>query len=384
MTHSSFGREYLVRNIVFWTGLTFTFLSFSVPIFRHFIYLLPFLVLLTLLADRTIRFGDEAKPFLAFVLAGLIYSPLATGEGLKDLYFTFTGVSIALLIDIPRIKLWNLFIMLLSGMIIYFALFGDFKAGLNFDIEKSSSSLEGSFSFLFGLIAPFALLEKRYRLFILCVVMAVLSLKRIALLAIVCASAFVLLGEKRARSILNPPVMITLNCLLLLIVLLYGYGEFDHIITELTGQSSNQFGQGRKALLSIPATEIFSHPEHFIFFGQGPGSTYILANKGIGAYGMGQRLHSDILKIFYEYGLVFYCIFIGLMYSAKRFSTRIGFLFMNVVFLTDNTLIYAFMLFLFVCCSRHMEHEPSGALNSFPDKHPQIVESPLSASVICS
>jgi hypothetical protein len=144
--------------------------------------------------------------------------------------------------------------------------------------------------------------------------------------------------------------------LLLLVILLYGFGTFDWVIRELTGQSANQFGQGRRALLSLPALEVFAHPEQFLFFGQGPGSTYLLANKGFGVYGTAQRMHSDLLKIFYEYGLVFFCIFVGLMYSARHFATRIAFLFMNIVFISDNSLIYSFMLFFFVICTRNFDH----------------------------
>lgn len=376
MKSVEFGRDYLVRDMVFWAGLTFTCLSIALPFLRHFIYLLPILVLFTVLGDQKIRFGDEAKPFLAVVIAGICLSPIATDEGMKDIYFTLTGVSIAFLIDIPRIRLWSLFLTLLTCWLIYFGLFGDLRSSISFDISKSSSPFEGSFSFLFGLLAPFALLEKRYRLFILCSLMTVLSLKRIAVLAVIVASTFILLGEKRARLILNPVVMIAINCLLLLLVLLYGYGTFDYFITQWTGQSANEFGQGRKALLSLPAIEIFSHPEQFFLFGQGPGSTYILANKAIGSYTTAQRLHSDVLKIFYEYGLVFFSIFIGLMYSAKKFSTRIAFVFMNVIFLSDNTLIYAFMIFLFIYCARHMDYEQPQVTRFSPYQYPRQEATP--------
>jgi hypothetical protein len=355
MKTRSFGDRVLVRDFVFWSGLAFMFLSVATPYARHLIYLVPFMVLLTVLGDRGLRIGDEAKPFLIFVLAGLVFSPLGTNEGLRDIFFTFAGVSVAFLVGVPRVKLWHLFIGLAVSMAIYFALFGDFRSGIKFDVSKSSSSFEGSFSFMFGMLAPFALMEKRYRLAILCVLMAVLSLKRIAVLSALVACFFVLLGEKRARLILNPPVMIALNCILLLAVLMYGYGSFDFLILEFTGESSNEFGQGRKVLLAFPAIEIFSHPENFVVFGQGPGSTYVLANKAFSSFTTAQRLHSDLLKIFYEYGFIIFCLFIGYMYSARRFSTRIAFLFMNVLFLTDNTLIYAFVLFLFVCCCRNVD-----------------------------
>ena len=328
-------------------------INLSFPFARYAIYTIPFLVVLTAIGDHAIQIGDEAKPFIFLIIITTMLIPFSTDEGLKDIFFIFAGISISFLKDIPQIKLRSMALLLFLGTIIYFSIYGNFRSGLLFNIATSSSSFEGSFSFMFGMIAPFALLEKRLKLTLFCLVMTVLTLKRIAILASIISCLLVFLGERRTLRILNPLLMIVANCTILFLVLMYAFGSFDSIISFITGQSANQFGMGRKMLYSLPAATIFSEPYMFIFFGKGAGSVYELANRGIGLYSTTSRLHSDVLKIFYEYGLIVFCTFIGLMYSSKKFSTKVGFFYMNVLFLTDNTLIYAFVLILFVYCVKH-------------------------------
>lgn len=336
---------------MFAIGLVLALLCVTLPFLRYLFFFIPFLVVLAMLADGQAKLGDEVKPFLAFIVAGVVLIPLANTEGVKDLFFTFAGISIALLARVPRLKLWTLFQLLFGGAVIYFAIGGKFSGEMAFDIAKSESPFESTFGFLFGVLAPFALINKQYRLFFLSLLMSMLCLKRIAVLGALVAAAFILLGEKRGRWILNPVVMIPINVVLVALLLGYGYGSFDYWIYEITGQSANQFGMGRRELLALPATEIFAHPELFIVSGMGPGSSYDLAKLSFGSLGK-VNLHSDLVKLVYEYGLLFFMVFIGLMYSAKNYFTRVGFIFLNVLFLTDNTLIYYFMLFIFIYCAR--------------------------------
>lgn len=343
--------EYLFRDIVFFIGLVLALLCVTLPFLRYLFFFIPFLVVLAMLADGKARLGDEVKPFFAFIVAGVVLIPLANAEGVKDLFLTFAGISIALLARVPRLKLWTLFQLLFAGAVIYFAIGGKFSGDVAFDIAKSESPFESTFGFLFGVLAPFALINKQYRLFFLSLLMSMLCLKRIAVLGALVAAVFILLGEKRGKWILNPVVMIPINIALVGLLLGYGYGTFDYWIYEITGQSANQFGMGRQELLALPAREIFSHPELFIIGGMGPGSSYDLARLSFASLGK-VNLHSDLVKLVYEYGFVFFMIFIGLMYSAKKYFTRVGFIFLNVLFLTDNTLIYYFMLFIFIYCAR--------------------------------
>ncbi|MEC5384400.1 hypothetical protein VVD49_01625 [Uliginosibacterium sp. H3] len=347
--------DVLIRNTVFWVSIALSMLCVAFPPFRYLFFAVPLLVLIATLGDREARLGDEAKPFLAFVLAGLVLSPLANTEGMKDLFLTFSGISIALLCQVPVVRARTLFVCSLIAALIYFPLFGNFRGSLQFDIIKSISPFESNFGFVFGMVAVFALMEGRKWLAFLCLVLAVVCLKRIAVLGAMVCFVMWWVGEKNGRRILNPAFMVIANLGLLAFVLLYGAGYLDSAILALTGESANQIGVGRRGLLSLPANEFFHHPEQFIAFGQGPGSTYGLATMGANEYGGKANLHSDLLKIFYEYGVLFYAIFIWLMYSSRRYSTRIAFLFMNVLFLTDNTLIYYFLLLVFAVGVRSLE-----------------------------
>ncbi len=310
------------------------------------------MVLIAILGDRQTRLGDEAKPFYLFVIAGLLLSPLAVSEGIKDLFLTFAGVSVALLIQIPKVRIWNVFWVILAGFVVENVVYGNFHGGFKWDISNSESSFEGNFGFMFALLTSFALMQRRYRLVILSILLSVLALKRIALLAEIGVIFFYWIGERRGKLILNSPVMVFLNLLLIVIVVSYSTGQFNQIITQLTGQSANQFGQGRQEIQAVPSREIIAHPLNFIFVGKGSGASYELATKGFGSKNQKTNLHSDLLKLVYEYGFLFFMAFIWLMYSSRSYNTRLAFLLMNILFLTDNVLIYYFLIFFLVVCIR--------------------------------
>ena len=84
--------------------------------------------------------------------------------------------------------------------------------------------------------------------------LTILSLKRIALLGVLIATLLAFLGEKRGRALLNPPVMVLLNSLVVVALLLYELGAMDSLIRDTTGQSANQLGMGREQMLVVPAS----------------------------------------------------------------------------------------------------------------------------------
>ena len=329
-------------------------LSVTLPVARHLIYILPYLVLMIFFKEKSIRIGDEGKPFILIIASGLLFFLWSNKEGFKDIYFIITGISISFLIDIPRVNTSIIAIVLTICMFVNFVFCGNIKNGFEFDLLRSVSTFEGSFSYMFGIIGLLSIIERKFILYSFCLFLTVLSLKRIAIAALIIGSFFVFLGEKRARVVLNPVIMVAVNLAILLTIVLYGTGTFDFLINNLAGISSNQFTQGRRLLLSLPSAEIYMNFDSFLLFGKGPGSAYVLANKSFNLIGTDQRLHSDILKIVYEYGAVIFCFFIWLMYSAKSYLTRIAFLYMNILFISDNTLIYSFYLVLFSCCVRRI------------------------------
>ena len=336
---------------MYWLALCLALTSMAVPPLRYALYPISVLVLLTVIADGDFRIGDEAAPFLLFIAAGLVALPLATTEGLKDIFFTFAGVSVAFLVAAPAVSIRQLFAATLVAAVVYYGIPGDLIANAPFDFIYSSSPFESSFGYLFAMLAVFALIGKERWIALLSLALAVLALKRIAVLAAIVAAAFLVLGEKRGRWILNPVVMVVVNLSIVVGLVLYAVGYFDGQIQYFTGQSANQMGMGRQALLALPSRDIMHAPWHFVFFGAGPGKTYGLATAGVLSYEK-WNLHSDLVKILYEYGLLALVAVVAVMYRSARYELRVAFLFVNLLFITDNTLIYAYFLCLFVIGAR--------------------------------
>ena len=53
-----------------------------------------------------------------------------------------------------------------------------------------------------------------------------------------------------------------------------------------------------------------------------------------------------MLKLSYEVGYIVTAVMIWTMYTSRHYSLRVAFLFQNILFFTDNTLIYFFLTFL--------------------------------------
>lgn len=339
-----FHRDHVtVRHVLFWTAFGTAWMMMALPPARYLFLAMPVLVLLVLIGDADGRIPDEAWPFLMLVVMGVLMSPLNTQEGAKDVYLTLTGVCVAFLKDWPRLRLWWVMFALTTAFTFLYGIFGNFVGGVQFDFMRSISSFEGNFSFVFALLVPFAVMRKRYALALLALALAVLSLKRIAILAALIGVAFVLLGERRGRRLLSWPFMIVANMVALVIMGLYVNGVFDAAIFEITGQSANHFGQGRAVLQHAVFAALIDEPWRFIL-GQGGGTVYELTHVSVWMVEK-TLLHSDTLKLLYEFGVFFLMAFIWAMYRSPSYGIRVGFLVMNVMLLTDNVLSYNFFIF---------------------------------------
>lgn len=354
-----------IRSFIFGFSLFLALASLALPPLRYLAYGVPLLVLLTCMADRKVNLGDETKPFLVILMAGLVLGPLANNEGWKDLFFVFAGVSVAMLSKVPNISLWRLFLWLMLGFAFQFGLFGTYKQGIHFDIMNSESTFEGNFSFAFAVLVPFAMAQRNYLLAFLSLAMSVLTLKRIAVLAALASSVMVLLGPRRGRLLLNSPVMLGLNAFVLIADMAYTSGALDYLIQHLTGQSSNALGQGRQSMHRYVVKDLLDSPWAG-FIGHGMGAVYTIAERGFGVYEK-VNLHSDLLKLSYEVGYIVTAVVVWLMYSSRHYMVRVGFFFQNILFFTDNTLIYFFLTFLLFTLMRvQRESEQEHAIATTP------------------
>jgi hypothetical protein len=335
-----------LRHAFFWLVFGLAWLMMALPPFRYLFLAMPVLVLLVMIVDGGARFPDEIRPFVAIIVMTLVLAPMDMKEGVKDVYLLSSGLVIGFLKDWPRMRLWWITIALFLAFVILYGVFGNLSSGIHFDIMNSVSSFEGNFSFVFALIAPFALMRKRYFLTLFAVALCILTLKRIAVLAMFLSIVLVMMGERRTRWLLDWRPMIVLNFLALVFLGAYVNGAFDAVIYEMTGQTANQFAQGRVALQSQVFKAVEERPWNFIL-GHGAGTVYALTVWGDWE-GEKRLLHCDSLRLMYEYGLVLWLVFFWLLYRSKSFAVRVSGVLLNVMLLTDNLLAYNFFIYYYL------------------------------------
>lgn len=352
--HGLAGRQSVqISHLVFWFAFGSALISATLPPFRYFYLLTPFLVLIALLADGRAAFPEEIRGYAVFILGGLLFAPLGNKEGMRDLFLTFSGISVGLLVSVPRIPLQRIVALTFFSTIAFFVMFGNIKDIVKFNFMGSESALESTSAFYMGAFAVFAVYRRRWWLYLFCLLGTVLFLKRIALLAALAAGAMFLLGERRARWLLNPVTMIIANLIIVGVTMAYALGYFDYFFLHYLNQSANATGQGRQTFLRPPSAEIVADWWRFLFVGKGAGSVYNVMKHTTMLGGSGKvNLHSDLMKIVYEYGFVWYMLVIGAMYSVRGFRAKLLALFINVLFITDNSLIYYLLIFYIVMCCR--------------------------------
>lgn len=332
-------------------GLTLIGICF--PELRYLQYLTPFFSLAVLCFTGKIVITRLCMPYLAILLFGLLLSPLSDEDGFKDLFFIFSGISASIVVAKARLNIKILLTML------YFCLFynavahnGLLNTGLIYDFGHSDSSFEGNFGFVFGIVALYCLF-KGYKLYYLLSLFAVfLDMKRIVIGATLLCSMVYLLRAKIKVDVVNWISMLLVNISVLAVLVLYGNNNLDDLINLITGQSANEFGMGRQEIYSVVVGNILDNPLKYLFMGSGPGAGYEILD-----YFSATNLHSDVLKIFYEYGLVLFVLVMYLGYKSKNICLKILFLYVNIIFITDNALIYHYFIFFICLFSRMIEED---------------------------
>ena len=213
-----------ISHLVFWFGLGAALLSAVLPPFRYFYLLTPFLVLIALLADGAAALPEELWVYVAFLFGGLIFLPLATKEGMRDLFLAFAGISVGFLAAVPKMRLWTVVLLTFGATMAFFAMFGDWRSFIHFDFMASHSPFESATAFYMGAFAVFAVYRRQWLLYLFCLVCTVVFLKRIAMLGALAVGLLFLLGDKRVRWILSPLVMIILNVAIIGVTMAFPMG----------------------------------------------------------------------------------------------------------------------------------------------------------------
>lgn len=316
----------------------------GIPVIRYAIYLAPVIGFMIMLvsSDVSIRIKRPLFPFVLLLITVTFSVYQADYHWAKQAYFVLAYTSIFLFFDFsknsPDIRVLNLFI------VIVFVLHG-FLSGelLSFVIQKislidSKSALESTLAFPVGMFAVYFLYKKRYGWFLFNLIIAILAFKRIALLGIlVCVLLYFL--PKRVRSLFLNPYLITAIMLIGIVIQIeIAAGTYNDLISSTFGVSAGQLLMGRQQIWSRAISFADFDYLSYLFFGLGHG---VLTGFLEGSYSAKNvLLHSDILLLSLEHGFVFLLIFSFLLNNHKLHLHRALSLYLTVLALSDNILIY--------------------------------------------
>ncbi len=311
---------------------------------RFLTYAIPLFAAIAMLAVGRVTWSPNAPPYLVLIVVAIVMAPLGSLVGLQDVYLMLIGLAPFAFGVQYRLRWQHVFWAAAVATVMSFARKG-MSGSVEFDPMTSQSSFEATTSFVFGVLAVWASAERRWRAALVALVLCVLTLKRIVALGAIVAFVVMLLPRGWMDRLLRPLPMLLLNALYLYLVVQYTQGEFDRLISDWTGQSPNQFGMGRQNLYQYPVQTLLSDLWRIVWIGHGPGSVYELMKGGWGFLSK-ENLHNDSLKIFIEYGGLAWAAFFAVMFRPSlRFEQRVLMLLVNVMLLTDNALIYPYVIF---------------------------------------
>lgn len=325
-----------------------SFLDTMIPGIRYIKYMLPFIAIFIYFfgQKRTYIFKSNNLNFaLLFYLVwggvGLIISKnFNFVHGTKDLFFVASYL----------IPVW-LYVSKTVNLVVVFYIFSlcfllstlGMEFG-NFSLVDSTAPFESSASFVFGVFCLFFSIEKKYKEGAIALLLMFLTLKRIALLALVLCQLVWILPLIFQKKVLSRGFFLCINSFFVLIIFLLGIGWGEELIRDLTGKSVNFFTLGRFNMYLGVVDDIVRSPFNLLL-GNGAGSSYPLTILNTTDLKSFNNLHSDSLKIFYEHGVLFFVAFFLLASKLRNIKSKIILLYLCVLFITDNVLIYMAVMF---------------------------------------
>lgn len=277
----------------------------------------------------TFRFFEEVLLLLLPIITALAivgFRNIAISKAL-NVFFVFYIVSFCIvqfkyLINLPK-------------------LLASFVEALRYSIFPTESWL----AFPLGIFTLYYILEKDYKRFFIALFFFLLAFKRIAIASFILSYAcyaffFLFLNVKFVkRKVIS--FFITLNVGLIAVLYFFINGFFTRLIEKETGISVNWFSQGRFQIYN----DVINHFSDKIWFGSSLGFTHLYLDR---KYPDIAYLHSDILKILLELGILSFIIwFVYFLYiNVNNAKSAIVFLFINILLLTDNVFIYFDTLFI--------------------------------------
>lgn len=240
-------------------------------------------------------------------------------------------------------------------------------------VLRSSVGFESIFSLVFGIFAIYYLAVDRKFSSTIAIALTIIGFKRIAIIAVVFAllTFFTLWLLNVDFSRKTPRFFIALiavifNLAIIGILVAASQGIFDNLFSNFTSASMQEVTQGRTRVVAY-----FVRSLGFSWFSFGVGLGTLPSMLSETFYGGNTvTVNSDVFKLFYEFGVVVFVLFFGLVYyyGAQSRGLLTMLVYANIVLATDNILIYSeFMIPLYfllgslfvqqVWCNSDLNHE---------------------------
>lgn len=182
--------------------------------------------------------------------------------------------------------------------------------------------------------------RKEYKMFVINFIMTIIAGKRISFLGMIIACIcllFIRSNDKKSIFILKLSIALVVILYLSITQMLVS-GVFDDFIIQHTGLSTNAFTMGRFNRYSL----IVNDPNVNYIMGIGIGNTcsyYELESFN--------RIHNDIYKLFVENGAILFFLYWWIVLRKANSKSLIYLVYLTVLFMTDNVLVYAPFMFAF-------------------------------------
>ncbi len=321
--------------------------SYLLTFFIFYLLIIFYLFIKVLIFDEySNRFLANTALILFPLISIIMLVPFFKEEdigGYVRIAFYFAAVVFVFLVS------KNLFVIILD--------FSKFKKA----VFSSEIVTENQLAFIFGLFLFYFIVEKKSKMhIILCAIMFVVSFKRIAIVAFAVSfvlyylstSVFKFRAEK--NKLLITLLALLINFLFIQIVFVIVSGGLDIQIEKYTNLSANQFLMGRQNFYKT----VLDVTGNISWGGVGLGSVdQILFEK----FKQPWNLHSDILKNYFQFGVIIFFLWIALLYLKTSFSNKSLSLliYFNVLMLTDNIFIYFdFMFFFYLFVLIYLSQNP--------------------------
>lgn len=207
----------------------------------------------------------------------------------------------------------------------------------------SRSPVESLAGFTFGVFLLHFLINKDYKRVLIALIFVLLASKRIVYIGVIISFIFYTLqGAKQYRKITIMFAGIIVNIIIAFFMYNLAEGDYDALISRLTGLPANQVLTGR-LFVYRDVVNLVGRPS---LLGEGLGYTSTIIQSGFTRTNI-NLLHSDVLKLVIEIGLLGSVIYTLALYyiGAKGNYILAMIIYYNILCLSDNVTIYFEVLF---------------------------------------